>query len=91
MAKPPSYPNLAPVETTVEKSVTTKRPAPTGKTLKETAAQTVLYLDPAASLALKRYALDQGVKVHDLLIEAVQEWIDRKGIRAHARVKPPKR
>jgi hypothetical protein len=90
MAKPPSYPSLTPVDTTT-KPTTINRPERTGTTLKTRAAQTVLYLDPAASLALKRYALDQGVKVHDLLLEAVQEWIDRKGIRAHARVKPPKR
>src|SRR5271155_3424107 len=33
-----------------------------GRTLKDAAAQTVIYLHPAASKALKRYALDKDVK-----------------------------
>ena len=33
-------------------------------TLKEAAAPVMLYLDPAALKALKRYALDQNTKVH---------------------------
>ena len=43
-----------------------------GRTLKEASAHIMLYLHPDAAKALKRYALDQNVKVHDLLIEAAR-------------------
>ena len=45
-----------------------------GRTLKESSTHLMLYLNPPAAKALKRYALDQNVKVHDLLIEAVEDW-----------------
>ncbi len=43
---------------------------------------TIIYLHPDGKYELKRYALARGpkVKVHDLLIEAVQEWAERHGI-----------
>ncbi len=56
-----------------------------GVPLKKSSAQTVVYLNPAAARALKFQAIEQGVKVHDLLLEAVQEWMDQKGIREQAR------
>ena len=34
----------------------------------------MLYLDPAALKALKRYALDQNTKVHSLLLDAAEAW-----------------
>ena len=37
-----------------------------GRTLKETSAHLMLYLHPDAAKALKRYAVDQNTKVHDL-------------------------
>jgi hypothetical protein len=53
---------------------------------------TILYLHPDGKYELKRYALARGpkVKVHDLLLEAVEEWAERHGIAAPFRV-PPER
>jgi hypothetical protein len=49
---------------------------------------TVLYLHPDGKYELKRYALARGpkVKVHDLIMEAVEEWGERHGITAPFRV-----
>lgn len=49
---------------------------------------TVLYLHPDGKYELKRYALALGpkVKVHDLIMEAVEEWASRHGIAAPFRV-----
>ncbi len=49
---------------------------------------TILYLHPDGKYELKRYALARGpkVKVHDLLLEAVEEWAQRHGIVAPFRV-----
>ncbi len=43
---------------------------------------TIVYLHPDGKYELKRYALARGpkVKVHDLLLEAIQEWAERKGL-----------
>jgi hypothetical protein len=40
---------------------------------------TILYLHPDGKYELKRYALARGpkVKVHDLLLEAVEDWAQR--------------
>ena len=47
---------------------------------------TLVYMSPEAKLALKHFALARGpkVKVHDLLIEALEEWSERKGLRDQA-------
>jgi hypothetical protein len=55
------------------------------RTLKEASAHVMLYLHPAAVKALKRYALDQNVKVHDLLIEAVENWFQTHGLKERVR------
>jgi hypothetical protein len=49
---------------------------------------TIIYLHPDGKYELKRYALARGpkVKVHDLLIEAIEEWGQRHGIAAPFRV-----
>ena len=49
---------------------------------------TLIYLHPDGKYELKRYALAKGpkVKVHDLLIEAVEEWAKAHGIVAPFRV-----
>jgi hypothetical protein len=46
----------------------------------------MLYLDPAALKALKRYALDQNTKVHSLLLDAVEAWFKSHGLRQPVRV-----
>src|SRR5512132_3372302 len=55
-------------------------------TLKEAAAPVMLYLDPAALKALKRYPLDQNTKVHSLLVDAVETWFKSHGLRGPVRV-----
>ena len=67
-------------------------PSAGGQTLKEVSAQLMLYLHPDAAKALQRYALDQSmpgrkVKVHDLLLEAVEDWFRRHGLREPVRAK----
>jgi hypothetical protein len=56
-----------------------------GVPLKKSSAQIVLYIEPAAHMQLKLCAIEEGVKVHDLLLEAIQEWMDQKGIDEQAR------
>jgi len=50
------------------------------------ADQVVLYLEPAGHKAMKQYALGADRKVHDLLLEAVEEWAAKRGIREQMRV-----
>src|ERR1700722_19513112 len=49
---------------------------------------TVLYLHPDGKYELKRFALARGpkIKVHDLLIEAIEEWAQRHGLTGPFRV-----
>lgn len=73
--------------------------APAGdrtQALKDVSAQLMLYLHPDAAKSLQRYALEQSapgrkVKVHDLLIEAVEDWFRRHGLREPIRAKEPKK
>lgn len=62
-----------------------------GRTLKDAAAQTVIYLHPAAVKALKRYALDKDVKVHDLMIEALEAWFQGHGLKGPVRAETARR
>ena len=52
------------------------------------AEPTLIYLHPEGKMALKQYALGQGlgVKVHDLLIEAMEEWAVKRGVSTTFRV-----
>ena len=65
-------------------------PMPTARRrpMESKADPTILYLHPEGKYELKRYALARGpkVKVHDLLLEAVEEWAQRHGIAAPFRV-----
>lgn len=94
---PPSYPNMSlapaepsPVPPQAEAAPATTSAAPRrrgegGRTLKEASAHLMLYLHPDAAKALKRYAVDQNAKVHDLLLEAVEDWFRRHGLREPVR------
>ncbi len=62
--------------------------------LEDAADPSVLYLHPAGKKALRLYAVERGVKVHDLLIEAVEAWAEGKGLMGPWRVPssgPPRR
>ena len=96
--KPPSYAavELQPVEAPdatqpvaeLEQTAPARRGRPpAARTLKEAAAPVMLYLDPAALKALKRYALDQNTKVHSLFLDAVEAWFRSHGLREPVRVK----
>jgi hypothetical protein len=61
------------------------------RTLKEAASAVVLYLHPAGHKDLKRYAVEEGVRVHDCLIEAVEQWARSKGLRAKIRAEVAKK
>jgi hypothetical protein len=97
MAKKPDYGNLtlepAAAETPAPATVAQARSEkPTrGRTLKEAAAQTVIYLHPAAAKALKRYALEQDKKPHDLLIEALEAWFKSHGLQGPVRAETARR
>ena len=77
-------PKYDPIHTTSAPARYGRRTA--GRTLKEAAAPVMLYLDPAALKALKRYALDQNTKVHSLLLDAVETWFKSHGLRQPVRV-----
>src|ERR671921_26827 len=78
---PPS-PATAPVSEASVGQGTRRRP------MESKADPTILYLHPDGKYELKRYALARGpkVKVHDLLLEALEEWAERHGITAPMRV-----
>ena len=77
----PVGPETGPAPTAAQRG----RP-PAGQTLKEAAAPVMLYIDPAALKALKRYAIDQNTKVHSLLLDAVEAWFKAHGLRQPVRV-----
>ena len=58
--------------------------------MRDDAAPVTLYLHPDARKALKRYALEQDLKVHDLLLEAVEEWFRSHGLGERVRVQSEK-
>jgi hypothetical protein len=70
----------------------TSRPNdPDAHLVKNRAQQVIIYMRPEAHKALNRYALEQStfknkIKPHDLLVEAVQEWFDRHGLREQVKV-----
>jgi hypothetical protein len=55
-------------------------------------APTLIYVHPAGKHQLRSYAVAQGlkVKVHDLLLEALEEWGERRGLAGPWRVPPSK-
>jgi hypothetical protein len=62
--------------------------------LEDAADPSVLYLHPAGKKTLRLYAVERGVKVHDLLIEAVEAWAAERGLTGPWRVPsagPPRR
>ena len=48
--------------------------------LEDKSDPSVLYLHPAGKKSLRLYAVEKGVKVHDLLLEAVEEWASARGL-----------
>ena len=90
LVPPPSDPPSTSIEASPESlpAVEARR-----RPMESKADPTILYLHPDGKYELKRYALATGpkVKVHDLLLEAVEEWAERRGISAPFRVPSQKR
>ena len=62
--------------------------------LEDKADPSVVYLHPAGKKQLRLYAVERGVKVHDLLLEAIEGWAAAKGLAGPWRVPsagPPRR
>ena len=62
--------------------------------LEDAADPSVVYLHPAGKKALRLYAVERGVKVHDLLLEAIETWAAGNGLSGPWRVPssgPPRR
>jgi hypothetical protein len=83
--------NIGPVSERTPAAATAPVAAPMGgpkvaRTMRDESAPVTLYLHPAARKALKRYAFEQEVKVHDLLLEAVEDWFRSHGLREQVRV-----
>jgi hypothetical protein len=55
-------------------------------------APTLVYVHPAGKHQLRAYAVAQGlkVKVHDLMLEALEEWGEKRGLAGPWRVPPSK-
>jgi hypothetical protein len=88
----------APKPTTPQQPVATddgwSGPGRGRRPLEEAADPSVLYLHPMGKKALRLYAVERGVKVHDLLLEAVEAWAASKGLAGPWRVPsagPPRR
>ncbi len=58
----------------------------------DNSAPTLIYVHPAGKHQLRSYAVAQGlkVKVHDLLLEALEEWGEKRGLAGPWRVLPSK-
>ena len=85
--KPPtSYAAFALDPAPVAPEVTPLPPKPAKRTLKENAAHVMTYIHPEAAKALKRYAVENNCKVHDLCIEAFESWFRAHGLREQVRV-----
>lgn len=89
---PPAAPVVATVAPQIDATAQPARPRrgkppkASGK-VKEDASPVLVYLDPAGHKALKLYAVESGRKVHDLMLEAVEEWARKRGVREPMRLK----
>jgi hypothetical protein len=97
MAKTPDYSSVTldeaepPAPPARTRTARTAAKPTEARTLKDAAVQTVIYLHPAAAKALKRYAVDQDVKVHDLLIQALEGWFKAHGLQGPVRAETARR
>ncbi len=99
MRKPLSYDNLAIVEDGTPPQLQTVEPSQATETdsdlLRDIAHQTMMYLHVDGVKALDEYALAKStlhrkIKRHDLILEAIEEWASKRGIKAQFRAKERK-
>jgi hypothetical protein len=76
----PPPPSSAPPTADTEPSEDASRPK--RRPILEKSDPTIVYLDPRGKHQLRHYAVSQGLKVrvHDLLLEAIEEWAERRGL-----------
>lgn len=60
-------------------------PKAESRTLKEVSAHIMTYIHPDAAKALKRYAVENNCKVHDICLEALEAWFRAHGLREKVR------
>jgi hypothetical protein len=86
---PARYPSLTAPATAqaAPDPIAVQQPNARSPRMRDLADQVVLYLNPAGHKELKRFALGADRKVHDLLIEALEEWATKRGIRERMRVR----
>ena len=65
-------------------------PKAENRTLKEVSAHIMTYIHPDAAKALKRYAVENNCKVHDICLEALEAWFRAHGLREKVRADPRK-
>jgi hypothetical protein len=65
-------------------------PRAESRTLKEASAHIMTYIHPDAAKALKRYAVENNCKVHDICLEALESWFRAHGLREKVRAEPRK-
>ena len=84
-ARPPAAPEALPDEAP-EQGRGGRRP------ILDKSAPTLVYVHPSGKHQLRQYAVAQGlkVKVHDLLLEALEEWGEKRGLVGPWRVPPSK-
>jgi len=63
-------------------------PKAESRTLKEASAHIMTYIHPDAAKALKRYAVENNCKVHDICVEALESWFRAHGLREKVRAEP---
>jgi hypothetical protein len=94
---PVSYPTLvkSPASDADEPAaVPEEEPADESDLLRDVAARLMIYVHPAATKTLKRYALEQSghratVRVHDLVIESLEAFFEKNGLPGPVRAKEP--
>jgi hypothetical protein len=103
MRKPLTYDNLAigedeaakiPAPAAIEPAEVSPATADS-ELLRDVAHQTMMYLHADGVRALDEYALAKSslhrkVKRHDLIVEAIEEWAEKRGIQAQFRAKERK-
>jgi len=92
---PEALPTAGPSSSPSAPSAEARPNHPDAHLVKQRAQQVMIYMRPEAHKALNRYALEQStfrnkIKPHDLLVEAVQDWFDKRGLREQVRVEPEK-
>ena len=88
-----NYENLAWVEPPQQQAVEPLPPPEATNLLRQMAHQTMLYLNFEAvraidELALAESRLHHKVKRHDIIIEAIAEYLAKRGINVEVRAKP---